>query len=560
MTGRFISGAACLLLACQGQIIEPGGGGGGRGGLLGEDPLNPDRPVVGPQCETLDPGDAPIRRLSNAEYQHTINDLLNNPTLAETVSSKFPPETESLGFRNNAKFLQIGAVQAKLFMDAAEELAKAAASDASLLPCSPASGAERDCATQFIEEFGLKAYRRPLSPEEVSAYQAIYDKARATYSFEAGIEWITFTMLQSPHFLNRIELASPLPSGAAYTRPTAYEMASRLSYLIWQSMPDAELFDAAAQGKLGSAGEVAAQARRMLADPKAKRVYQFFEEWLDLDRLPTIERNTSVFPEYLPNSPALFAEETKTFIEHVLWKQNGDFQMLMTAPFSFLNSDLAQHYGVSGPAGSTFEQVSMPGRAGIMTQAGVLTVHDKPTRTSIVLRGLKVRTDFLCQTVGAPPADIVVDLPEITAGISQKERLAQHREDDLCASCHNKMDPLGLVFENFDALGKTRTVDELGNLIETAGEITYTRQSDGPVADATELAAALAASPEVRDCFTTQTFRFFYGRSEGKADACSLSQLSDAFEKSNHSISELLVALTQTDAFLYRRPNTGGTP
>jgi hypothetical protein len=298
----------------------------------------------------------------------------------------------------------------------------------------------------------------------------------------------------------------------------------------------------------------------MLADPKAKRVYQFFEEWLDLDRLPTIERNTSVFPEYLPNSPALFAEETKTFIEHVLWKQNGDFQMLMTAPFSFLNSDLAQHYGVSGPAGSTFEQVSMPGRAGIMTQAGVLTVHDKPTRTSIVLRGLKVRTDFLCQTVGAPPADIVVDLPEITAGISQKERLAQHREDDLCASCHNKMDPLGLVFENFDALGKTRTVDELGNLIETAGEITYTRQSDGPVADATELAAALAASPEVRDCFTTQTFRFFYGRSEGKADACSLSQLSDAFEKSNHSISELLVALTQTDAFLYRRPNTGGTP
>jgi len=556
MTGRLISATALLMVACQGQIIEPGGA-----AATGDDGTNPERTLGGSTtCDALDPGEAPLRRLSNAEYQNTVADLLGDSSLADKVSALFSQETESLGFRNNALFLQVTSVQAQRYMDAAEQLAKAAAADSSLLPCSPVSGAERDCATEFIQDFGLKAYRRPLTAAEVTAYQGVYDKALASYPFATGIEWIVFTMLQSPHFLNRVELASPAVDGTTYERPSQYEMASRLSYLLWQSMPDDTLLQAAAAAKLGTDAEVAAQARRMIADPKAKRVYQFFEEWLDVDRLPNVERDTSVFPAYTDALPDLFAQETKAFIEDVLWNQNGDFEMLLTAPSSFLNADLATHYGVTGPTGTAFESVPMPGRAGILTQAGVLTVHDKPTRTSIVLRGLKLRTDFLCQTVGAPPADIVVDLAEITAGISQKQRLAAHREQALCASCHDKMDPLGLVFENFDAIGKTRTVDEYGNPIDTAGEITFTRESDGPVANATELAAAFAQSPEVRDCFATQSFRFFYGRSEAKSDACSLAQLSTAFEKSNYNIVELLVALTQTDAFLYRRTGTAGTP
>jgi hypothetical protein len=557
MTGRLISATALFMVACQGQIIEPGGA-----AATGADGTNPERPLSGGStaCETLDPGEAPLRRLSNAEYQNTVGDLLGDASLAKTAASQFPPETESLSFRNNARFLQINAVQAQLYMDAAESLAKAAAADTTLLPCTPVSGSERDCATEFIQEFGLKAYRRPLTDAEVTAYQAVYDKALASYPFATGIEWIVFTMLQSPHFLNRVELASPAVAGTTYERPSHYEMASRLSYLLWQSMPDSTLLQAAAAGELGTAAEVEAQARRMLADPRAKRVYQFFEQWLDVDRLANIERDTNVFPAYTDALPGLLEQETKAFIEDVLWNQNGDFETLMTAPSSFLNADLATHYGVTGPTGTAFESTPMPGRAGIFTQAGVLTVHDKPTRTSIVLRGLKIRTDFLCQTVGAPPADIVVDLQEITAGISQKDRLAAHREQALCASCHDKMDPLGLVFENFDAIGRTRTVDEYGNPIDTSGEITFTRESDGPVANATELAAALAKSPEVQDCFATQSFRFFYGRAESKADACSLAQLSTAFEKSNHSIVELLVALTQTDAFLYRRTGTAGSP
>jgi hypothetical protein len=556
MTGRLISATALFMVACQGQIIEPGGA-----AATGDDGTNPERTLGGgTACETLDPGEAPLRRLSNDEYRNTVADLLGDASLADTASSLFPQETESLGYRNNARFLQVTSVQAERYMDAAESLAKAAAADTTLLPCTPVAGSERDCATEFIQDFGLKAYRRPLTDAEVTAYQGVYDKARESYPFATGIEWIVFTMLQSPHFLNRVELASPAVAGSTYERPSHYEMASRLSYLLWQSMPDAALLEAAAAGKLGTDAEIAAQARRMLADPKAKRVYQFFAEWLDVDRLPNIERDTNVFPAYTDALPGLFAQETKAFIEDVLWNQNGDFETLMTAPSSFLNADLATHYGVTGPTGTAFESTPMPGRAGIFTQAGVLTVHDKPTRTSIVLRGLKIRTDFLCQTVGAPPADIVVDLAEITAGISQKDRLAAHRTQTLCASCHDKMDPLGLVFEKFDAIGRTRTVDEYGNPIDTSGEITFTRESDGPVADATELAAALAKSPEVRECFATQTFRFFYGRAESKADACSLAQLSTAFEKSNYSIVELLVALTQTDAFLYRRTGTAGTP
>jgi hypothetical protein len=352
--------------------------------------------------------------------------------------------------------------------------------------------------------------------------------------------------------LNRVEFAPAPAGGATFTRPTHYEMASRLSYLLWQSMPDQALFDAAAANQLGTDAEIAAQARRMLADPKAKRVYQFFQEWMDVDELNAMDRDTDVYPSYTDKIPDLLAQEAKAFIDYVLWEGGGDLNTLMTAPYSFLNAELATHYGISGVTGTNLRRVDTPGRGGFLTLGGVVSVHDKPTRSSIVLRGLRVRTEILCQIVGAPPADIVLDLPEIAPGLPQAERLKAHRSEALCASCHDKMDPLGVPFENFDAMGRLRTQDEEGNPVATAGAITHTPSPDVQVANASELAARLSESKEVRACFTQQAFRFFYGRGEAAADTCSLAQLSSAFEKTNFSIPELLVSLTQTDAFLYR--------
>jgi hypothetical protein len=361
-------------------------------------------------------------------------------------------------------------------------------------------------------------------------------------------------MLQSPQFLNRVEFAPAPAAGttATFTRPTHYEMASRLSYLLWQSMPDQVLFDAAANNQLGTDAEIAAQARRMLADPKAKRVYQFFQEWMDVDELSAMERDEGVYPSYTDKLPGLLAQEAKAFVDDVLWNGAGDFKTLMTAPYSFVNAELATHYGISGVTGTNFRKVDTPGRGGFLTLGGVVSVHDKPTRSSIVLRGLRVRTEILCHIVGAPPADIVLDLPEVAPGLPQAKRLEAHRTEALCASCHDKMDPLGVPFENFDAMGRLRTMDEEGNAVATAGAITHTTSPDVSVANASELSSALADSKEVRECFTKQAFRFFYGRGEAQADSCSLAQLNSAFEKTNYSIPELLVSLTQTDAFLYR--------
>jgi hypothetical protein len=573
---------AAMLAACTGSIesAETGpdpvgpGAGGADDGLpgSGSDPAftgDPTDPATGqdprlqiPECAELDPGAAPMRRLSNFEYRNTISDLFDDGELAEEVTRDFISETESLGFRNGAKFLQVNTVTAQHFMDAAEAIAtRVQANPDSVLPCTPASsGEERACASEFITDFGRKVYRRPLTSAEVASYEALHDQAREEYGFAVGIEWVVFALLQSPHFLNRVEFAPQPASGETYARPSSYAMASRLSYLLWQSMPDDALFAAAEQDALDTDAEVAVQARRMLADPKAKRVYQFFEQWLDIDELPAMDRDRDVYPEFEAALPGLLADEARAFVDHVLWEEGGSFDTLMTAPYSFLNANLASHYGIDGVSGDAFQQVQTPGRAGILTLGGVVSVHDKATRSSIVLRGLRVRTELLCQLVGAPPADIVVDLPEIEPGLPQSTRLEQHRTQPLCASCHDQMDPLGVPFESFDAIGRLRSEDEQGNPVETAGAITGTASSDADVTDAIELSARLSESKEVRDCFARQAFRFFYGRGETADDRCSLAQLTTAFEASNYSIQELLVALTQTDAFLYRPTTSGVQP
>jgi hypothetical protein len=252
-------------------------------------------------------------------------------------------------------------------------------------------------------------------------------------------------------------------------------------------------------------------------------------------------------PAELPN---WFAGESRAFISALLADPNGNFQELLTAPYTYANAGLSAHYGLNAPTGSGFERIAAPERSGVLTQA-FLSTHDKPNRTSIVRRGLKVRTDLLCNNVPAPPNDVALDLESIGQGLSQRERLEQHRSDSGCAGCHTLMDPLGVVFESFDAVGRLRTTDESGHAVVTASTLAATRDMDGPVANVQELGQKLAASAEARDCYVTQTFRFFFGRDVEAADACSIQQLRQAFA-ADQSLSGLLVALTQTDAFLYR--------
>jgi hypothetical protein len=551
---------------CQGSIdgnLPPGGG-------SLSDPNNPNNPnngsagsgspVTGGQtpeqvlassmCTKPTPGTAPLRRLSNAEYRNTVQDLLADvsgigPAVA-TASQDFVDEAESLGFRNNADFLGVSSLVAQGYMDSAEALAPLAASTQSLVGCTTQDAA---CAKQFVESFGKRAFRRPLAADEVARYTAEYDKAAAKgYDFKTGIEWIVFSMLQSTQFLYRVELGAP--KGTDYV-PSPYETANRLSYLIWQSMPDQSLFDAADKGELADKKQIEAQARRMLKDPKASRLLEYFDQWLDIDHLVTFDRDANVYPGVPANLPDLLKAETHAYVNDLLRSPTGSLSDLLTGQYSYLNADLAKHYGASGPSGADFVRVDMPGRSGVLTQ-GMLLSRDKPTRTSIVRRGLKVRLDMLCEKVPAPPNNVQLNLEALGDGLTQRERLEKHRTDPSCAGCHTLMDPIGVVFEGFDAVGRQRTTDEGGKPVDTTSTITATRDIDGPVADVVTLGKSLANSQEVRDCYVTQSFRFFYGRDYTTADQCSMAQLLIAFRDGKQSLSELIVALTQTDQFLYR--------
>ena len=344
-------------------------------------------------CVAPSPGRSPLRRLSNAEYRNTIADLFANVpavvALIPAATSGFPSEPESLGFRNSGDYLTVPSLAAQTYLDAAEQIAETAASASNFVTC--ANGTQdAACATSFINSFGKQVYRRPLAADDTGRYQALYQKAISSgYDFKTGIEWVVFAMLQSQQFLYRFELGST-PTGN-YAKPTQYEIASRLSFIYLQSMPDAALLAAADKGELATPAQIEAQARRLLADPKGGRLLDYFEQWLDIDTMPDIVRDGTVYPNLDPTLPALLAGETRAFAADLLTSPTGTFEALFTAPYTFANAALARHYGLTGPTGSTYEKVDAPGRAGVLTQ-GMLLAHDKATRTSVVRRGLKIRT------------------------------------------------------------------------------------------------------------------------------------------------------------------------
>ncbi len=525
---------------------ESGGGSSLGGGSSSAGAANVD-------CSLPSPGTAPLRRLSNAEYGNTLSDLFASVTsardLVDTLVREFPAEPESLGFRNNAEFLTVQGLTARKYSDAAEALAEKAAASAAFVGCTPTAGKELDCARSFIADFGSRAYRRALTVEESARYEAQFQKALTSYDFATGVEWTTFSVLQSPAFLYRVERGQP--SSLGFTPPTPDEMASRLSYLFWQSQPDSALSALARSGGLAQAADVEAQARRMLADPRSDRLFQYFTEWLDLDRLQEFSRDPQVFAALPSNLPSLYQSETRAFVSSVLRSPSGSLTELLTAPYTYANASLASFYGLNGVSGTDFVRVADERRSGVLTQA-FLAAQDKPYRTSIVRRGLKVRTDLLCQNVPAPPNDVQLNLEASGAGLSQRARLEQHRKDPSCAGCHSLLDPIGIVFENFDAVGRYRGVDEAGEPVTTNSEVTSAGGANGRVANVRDLGALLAGSREVQDCYVTQTFRFFFGRDVEPADSCSLQRLRARFQARQLNLAELLVALTQTDAFLYR--------
>lgn len=562
---RFSIVTCLLLVGCEGTLV-----GDLTPGPVGVDPttgapVRPNEQLPGPELEepivtactgSPTPGSVPMRRLSHEEYEHALEDLFGNAALAEQVTRSFIADSVSLGFRNGARFLDVKPVMMQKYQDAAETVAAQVTSTANLprlVPCPTSQG--EACARQAIEQLVRRAYRRPPTQGDLDRYLAVWRSGAMGADFRTGMEWVVQTVLQAPKFLYRLEVDVDAPG----LRPLApYELASRLSFLFWQSGPDDALLEAARTGRLTSAADVEREARRLLADPKAQRVFNFFEQWMDIDELD-VKRDPAAFPGLPTTLTGLFREEARQFVRHAVLEGNGTFETLFTSPVTFVNGDLARHYGLQGIQGATWQRTTFTSglRGGLFMNSAALISHDKQSRTSIVNRGMRVRTQLLCQTVPAPPDDVPLNLQPIDGQNSQADRLAQHRTNPNCSGCHSLLDPLGEPFENVDAVGRERTRDEGGRAVKTAGEIVSTADADGTVSDGMDLMRKLVKSQQTKECLVTQLFRFEHGRQEEAADLCSRQRTLQRFKDANWNVRELLVAMTQTDDFLLK---PGATP
>jgi Protein of unknown function (DUF1592)/Protein of unknown function (DUF1588)/Protein of unknown function (DUF1595)/Protein of unknown function (DUF1585)/Protein of unknown function (DUF1587) len=529
-------------------------GGGADGGDAGDEGGDDDG--VEAQCaEGVQTGSTKLRRLTRSQYESTVRDLLGIETIA---AQGFAPDERVAAFKSNA-VAPVGDLQVEQYMDAAEIVATEATTDlASLLPCDPATVGEDACAEQWVREVAPLAYRRPLVEADIDRLMAVYSTAKTDADFETGIRVTLQGILQSPWFLYHVELGDPAADVVdGEPVPLAgHELASRLSYFLWGSMPDQTLFTAAVAGELATDEGIAAQVDRMLADPRAQEaIASFHLQWLGVDEIESLEKAPEVYPDFDPALALAMKEDTASFANWVLTEGDGRLETLLTGAFT-LSEDpaLLALYGVELPAGHVSgDPIPLPSdqRAGLLTQASVMAEHAHANQTSPVHRGQLVRENLLCQILPPPPPDVDNVPPDPEPGATTRERFAEHTENTACSGCHNLIDGLGFGFEKYDGVGAFRSME--GDLpVDASGEVVGTAESNGEYDGAIELAAILAQTPEVRDCMARQWFRYSLGRWEVDEDSCSMDRLATAFTDSNYDVRSLIHEIVLSDAFRYR--------
>jgi hypothetical protein len=451
-------------------------------------------------------------------------------------------------------------LEVKRFMDLAEATLASLGPNALGEQATCPSKDEASCARTFVATFGKRAFRRPLDGVEVDDLLTLYSTLRTDvdlhYGFQEALGVVVEAMLQSPGFLYRWErgLAAPRMDGNLIAFDP-YEMASRLSYFIWNSMPDATLMAAADAGKLGTADEIAEQASRLLADPRADgTLSDFVTQWLELGPLPQSVKDESFYPTFTPSLLASLRNETVAFARDVLRGATPTFDNLLTAPYTIVDAPLARYYGVTADADGRVDLSGTP-RLGVLTEGALMAVKGNSYRTSPVRRGKFVLNRLLCIIVPPPPPNVVPELPPPDPSMTLREQMAMHRDNPSCATCHSKMDPIGFAFEHFDGAGNYRN-DDNGHPIDPSGSLTLDG-ADVPFRDASELARALASSPEAHECFTRQWLRYAIDRFEQTADAAAVDHLVSSYEASLLDTRQLIVEITRTLPFSHRAPADG---
>ncbi len=548
--------AALALGGCYSGLSRSGADGGeAGGGSLDDGGSNSEGGDSGiPTCADPSVGLTDLRRLTASQYNHTIRDLLG---ISDDVAADFSPDERIGPFHSNVA-APVGDLQVEQYMDAAEEVAVLATADLSaLLPCDPTATGEDECAEQFITSFAPKAYRRPVDADEIATLKQVFNEGRTEGDFANGIRVVVQAILQSPFFLYHVETGQGAVTDGSMVVLTDHEVAARLSYFLWDTMPDDTLRAAADAGELQAASGLEDQVDRMLADPRAREgIGSFHQQWLGVDEVDGVEKNAEFFPAFSPALAAAMKRETADFANYVVLEGDATLETLLTAEFTVTDDpELLALYGATLPPDhSPGDPVDLPAgqRSGLLTQASVMAEHAHVDQTSPVHRGQLVRENLLCQLLPPPPPDVNNTPPTVEPGTSTRERFDEHRANPACAACHNLIDPLGLTFENYDAVGAWRTME--GTIaVDASGEIIGTQEIDGPVANAVALAHELASSTIVQQCVARQWFRFAFGRAEKPEDTCTNDNLDQVFADSGHDVRALIKQLVVSDAFRNRR-------
>lgn len=504
------------------------------------------------QCGDLVLGMTPLRRLTAAQYQNTVRDLLG---VHDDFIGQLTADEKVGPFKSNAA-APVGELQVEQYMQVAEGVAqKVMQAPQGLLECEPAQGDEA-CARRFIESVAPRAYRRAIEPDQVELLMAVYAEGEAEGGFENGIRLALVAMLQSPFFLYHMEFGRGDEGDGGVVPLTEYELASRLSYFVWNTMPDWPLFAAANAGELSTPEGLEAQVDRLLADPRVRdSIGSFHEQWLGVDEIDTLEKDLSVYPEFTPELARAMRQEVRDFANHVILEGDGSLQTLLTGAFTLTDDpELLGLYGVELPAGHRPGAPIMldpARRSGMVTMAGPLAVYAHANQSSPVHRGVLVREHYLCEPLPDPPDDVDDTPPETNPDQTTRERFAQHTEDPACAGCHALIDGIGFGLENYDGIGAFRTTE--GSLpIDASGELIGSDPS-GTFEGGVELAALLAHSSKVQDCMTRQWFRYALGRNESEDDACSIDHLMENFRSSGSDLRALIKAVVLSDSFRFRR-------
>jgi hypothetical protein len=399
------------------------------------------------------------------------------------------------------------------------------------------------CVRGYIDDLGRRAFRRPLTTDEKSRLWQLFEQVEADYGMTSGVRTVIEALLQSPNFLYRFKFGDEVDEELVVL--SDFEVASRLSYFLWDSMPDEQLLAAAEAGELSSPEGIEAQARRMLETQEARRaVNRAFMAWMGLADFNELEREDPAFTDEIRDS---MEATTLAFIDQVIWEGDGRLSTLLTAPFAYVDKNTAAMYGVEPPQDDSLKRVSLDGdkRLGLLTQPSVLTQHGHGDRT--IHRGLFIRDAFFCSRPPPPPNEFDAP-PETYETQPLRERAEDRMSHQQCGACHQQIDPLGLPFDQYDAMGRWQSEDEHGNPVTGDGSFLAT-----PVDGGVELAGALAESEDVRQCVVRQWFRLAFARPMTNADACSLESLETALVDSNDDIRELVVSITTSEAFRYRR-------